>query len=233
MEAKKVSVERGWGWIADGWSLFMKNPGMWVLIILIFSAIMYVLSFIVLLGPLVCGLLGTMLAGGIIYAASRLDGGGSLVIAQLFQAFMDPTRTGPMLILGLISLLASLLMGIISEGLMAGSVIGTGLMGGINAMNLGISVLFGILLIMLMTTALAAVLIYAIPLVMLERMAPYDAIKSSVMGCLHNWLPLIVFDLICSVLVFLSAITMGLGFLIIGPVIAGAWYQSYKDIYVG
>lgn len=233
MEAKRVEVERGWGWVTDGWALFMKSPGMWVLIILIIAVIMLLLAYVPLLGMLVSGLLGTMLAGGVIYGASRLDGGGALEVTHLFQAFQDSSRTMPMLMLGIVSLVASLLMGIISDGLAVRSFMASVMMGGGYGMHMSVNALLGSLLLMLVSALLAALLFYAIPLVMMKNTAPLEAVKLSVIGCLRNWLPLLVLSLIYTVLAFLAALTMGLGFLILGPVMAGAWYRSYKDIYGG
>jgi uncharacterized membrane protein len=230
MEAKQVDLERGWGWLADGWSLFMKSPVIWVLMSLIIVVAMVVLLFLPLLGPLAIGLLGTMLAGGLIYGASQLDSGGELEVMQLFQAFKDASRTGPMLVLGVIALVAGLIMGIVSEGLIGNAFIG-GMIAGTTAIEFSVTALFGLLLMLLMTAAMAAIFAYAIPLVMLQNVAPFDAIQFSAMGSLRNWQPFLVFGLICAVLSILAALTFGLGFLILGPIIAGAWYQSYKDLF--
>ncbi len=232
MDAKKVEVDRGWGWMVDGWTLFKKNPGVWILMTLIYGVVMVLLSFVPLLGPLASALLGTMLAGGLIYGASKLDGGEKLEIMQLFQAFQDSTRTGPMLTLGGIALVANLLMAIVSKGLVGSALMGAEMMGGGSA-QFGATTLLGILLLLLMAAVLTAMLFYAVPLVMLKNIEPFEAIKISVMGGLRNWLPLLVFGLICGVLTVLAAIPMGLGLLILGPITAGAWYQSYKDLYVG
>lgn len=231
MEAKQVDVERGWGWIQDGWALFMKNPGVWVLMVLIYALIMILLSFVPLLGVLASGLLGTMLSGGIIYGAARLDGGGALEIGHLFQAFRDSSRTGPMLILGCISLVGNLLMAVLSKGFITGPGMGAGMMGSGAAMHLGATAFLGLLLMLLVTAVLAILLFYAIPLVMLESVEPLQAVKDGVMGCLQNWLPLLVFGLILTLLTILAMIPLGLGLLILGPVMAGAWYQSYKEIF--
>jgi uncharacterized membrane protein len=230
MEAKQVDLERGRGWLADGWSLFMKSPVIWVLMSLIIVVAMVVLLFLPLLGPLAIGLLGTMLAGGLIYGASQLDSGGELEVMQLFQAFKDASRTGPMLVLGVIALVAGLIMGIVSEGLIGNAFIG-GMIAGTTAIEFSVTALFGLLLMLLMTAAMAAIFAYAIPLVMLQNVAPFDAIQFSAMGSLRNWQPFLVFGLICTVLSILAAPTFGLGFLILGPIIAGAWYQSYKDLF--
>jgi hypothetical protein len=222
MEARTVEVERGWGWFMDGWSLFMKNPGIWVLMILIVVLIMLLLSYVPILDVLASGVLGTMLAGGLIYSASKLDEDGNMEITHLFQAFRDTSRIGPMLFLGFIALIASLLMGVVTKGLI----------GGMN-IEFGASAIFGVVLLLLVVASLVSLLFYAIPQVMLQDRMPIDAIQSSVMGAWRNWQPLAVFVLICLALAFIAAIPVGLGFLVLGPIAVGAWYQNYKDLYEG
>jgi uncharacterized membrane protein len=199
---------------------------------LIYGVIMALLSYVPILGPLASGLLGTILAGGLIYGVSQLDGGGKLEIMHLFQAFTDSAKTGPMLILGVIALVANLLIAIVGKGLIGSAFSGAGMMGGGPAIQLGGTVLLGLLLVLMMAAALAAMLAYAIPLVMLQSVEPFDAIRLSVMGGIRNWLPLLVLGLICTVLSLIAMIPMGLGLLILGPVMATAWYLSYKELYI-
>jgi uncharacterized membrane protein len=220
MEARTVELERGWGWFMDGWSLFMKNPLMWIVMLLIVTLIMLLLAYVPILGLLASGLLGTMLAGGLIYSASQLDEDGNLEIPHLFQAFLDSSRTGPMLVLGSVALIANLLMGLVTKGLI-----------GSMSTQFGASTVIGFLLLLLVLALLVSVLFYAIPQVMLHDRAPVDAIQSSVMGSMRNWQPLAVFVLICLALSYIAALPVGLGFVILGPIVVGAWYQNYKELY--
>ena len=110
MNVIRVTVGRGWGWIVEGWRLFAKAPGIWLLIMLIYLGISMVLSFIPFLGPLAYALLAPVLAGGMLYGAAALDRGESLEIGHLFQGFKDQDRMGPLVVLGLISLAAGALM---------------------------------------------------------------------------------------------------------------------------
>lgn len=220
MEAKSVELERGWGWFIDGWTYFMKSPAVWIIMTLVFTLIMLLLSYVPILGVLGGGLLGTMLAGGLIYSASQLDEDGSLEVPHLFQAFLDASRTGPMLILGSIALIASLIMGVVVKGMI----------GGIDS-QFGASTVFGVMLLLLVVAVLVSLLFYAIPQVMLQDRTPIDAIQSSIVESVRNWQPLGVFVLICLVLGFIAAIPIGLGFLILGPIAVGGWYQNYKELY--
>ncbi len=50
---------------------------------------------------------------------------------------------------------------------------------------------------------------------------------------MKNWLVMMVFGLIVLVLSFFAALPMGLGFLVLMPVLFGALYAAYKDIFLG
>ncbi len=87
------------------------------------------------------------------------------------------------------------------------------------------------MLLLLVVALLVSLLFYAIPQVMLQDRAPIDAIQSSIIESIRNWQPLAVFVLICLALSFIAALPVGLGFIILGPIAVGAWYQNYKELY--
>jgi len=237
MEAQHVSAERGWGWYGNGWRFFMRNPGIWILLVVIYMAISVVLGLIPLLGGLINALLGPALFGGLLYGCARLEAGEPLEVAHLFQAFRDSGRTGPMLVLGAITLAGALLALLLGGGLMFGGMYGTHMMGeGGPAMSAGALSglgLLGLLVILAINLVVAMALFYATPLVMLEGMAPVDAMKTSISGCLRNIVPLLLFGILFIVLAFLAAIPLALGFLVLIPVGVGAVYQSYREVYPG
>ena len=45
-------------------------------------------------------------------------------------------------------------------------------------------------------------------------------------------MPFLLFDLVVLVLAVIAAIPFGLGFLLLGPVLVGAAYAGYRDIFV-
>lgn len=237
MDARKVSPGRGWGWITEGWTLFMKNPLMWVVMIVLYVVIAVVLTIIPFIGGLAYALIAPALAGGMLYGAAQLEAGGELEVGQLFQAFKNKALTGPMLTLGGLSLVGGLLAALLGGGLMFGSMMG---MGGMDALETASPAdlesavgagLLAMLVTLVVGAALFALLFYAVPLVMLGGAAPMDAIKSSAAGCVTNWLPLLVFGLIYGLLAFLAAIPFMLGFLVLGPVTVAAVYRSYVEVF--
>lgn len=95
MTHKKLDAGAGWNWIAQGWRLFLQNPGIWVVLALLFGLIYFVLGIIPIIGGLAAALLGPALFGGLVYGAREIDDGRSLELAHLFQAFREPGVPGP------------------------------------------------------------------------------------------------------------------------------------------
>lgn len=241
MTAMRADAGRGWGWLVEGWQLFARAPGIWIVILLIYLGISVVLSLIPFVGGLAYMLLSPVLAGGMLYGAAALARGETLEIGHVFRGFQDQERMGPLVLLGLIGVAGYVLMilvvvvfvggGMMMGAMMdsTGAVVPPGAMGGLFA-GAGLIVLLVILTILaLMTMAL----FYGIPLVMLAGQNAWPAVQDSVAACWVNILPLLVFGLIYLVLAIVAAIPFGLGFLILGPVTVCAIYASYREVFEG
>ena len=239
MTAIRVDTGRGWGWIVEGWQLFAKAPGVWIVILLIYLAISVVLSLIPLIGMIGHTLLNPVLAGGMLYGAAAQARGENLEIAHLFQGFRDQERMGPLIMLGLFSVGGYILMFIVFMIFIGGG-LATGLalnstganvpneaMGGILA-GVGLMV---ILVVITIGILIAMALFYGVPLVMLGRQNAWPAVQASIAASWINMLPLLVFGLIYMVLGIISVIPLGLGLLVLGPVTVCAIYASYREIF--
>ena len=120
MTAMQVDAGRGWGWIVEGWRLFARAPGVWIVILLIYFGINFVLSLIPLIGGLAYLLLSPVLTAGVLYGADAQARGETLEIGHLFRGFQDQQRMRPLVILGLISLAGYALMTLIAVGFIGG-----------------------------------------------------------------------------------------------------------------
>lgn len=239
MTASRVDAGRGWGWLVEGWRLFLKAPGIWIVIMLLYLSISIVLSVIPFVGALAYALLLPVLAGGMLSGAAALDRGEPLQVGHLFQGFKDQERMGPLVVLGLLSLAGGVLMALVmflfmGGGLLLGGVLdNTGAivppqaLGGLFA-GAGLLVFLIVLVIGLLT---GMALFYGVPLVMLGGQNAWPAAQDSIAACWINMLPLLVFSLIYLVLGFVALIPFGLGFLILGPVTVGAVHASYQDVF--
>lgn len=241
MNVMRADAGRGWGWIVEGWRLFVKAPGVWIVILLIYLGISVVLSFIPFVGPLAHALLSPVLAGGMVFGAAALARGETLEIVHLFRGFQDQERLGPLVMLGLISVAGYVLMALVvmvfmGGGLMMGAMMdSTGALAPPEAMG-GLFIgagLIALLVIVVIGFLIAMLLFYGVPLVMLAGQNAWPAAQDSIAACWSNVLPLLVFGLIYLVLAVVAVIPFGLGFLILGPVTVCAIYASYREVFEG
>jgi uncharacterized membrane protein len=162
-----------------------------------------------------------------------MNSGNSIEIGQLFQGFKDKERMNKLLILGVLSIIAQLILMFISFLLIGGNtMMSVGESGEFDPeamMTAGMSI--SMLLIMFVGLIIAMAFLYSAPLVMLDKVAPVEALKTSFAACLHNILPLLLFGIIYLVLAIIAIIPLGLGLLLLIPVGVLAMYCSYRSIF--
>lgn len=239
MTALRVDAGRGWGWIVEGWQLFIQAPGIWMVMMLLYLGISMVLSFIPFAGTLAHALLNPLLIGGMLYGAAAQARGERLEIGHLFRGFQDQERMGPLIVLGAISVAGYLLIGLVILLFVGGSV-ATGVV--LDNAGMGISPeaiggLFigaGLIVVLIVLTIgflITMALFYGVPLVMLTGQNAWPAAQDSIAACWINMLPMLVLGLIYLVLIVLATLPLGLGFLVLGPVTVGTVYASYREIF--
>ena len=232
MEAKTVDVSRGIVWFSGGWRIFMKNPGLWVVLGIIMLAIVVVLSIIPILGVLALSLIMPVLTAGLLYAAREADEGRALDVLHLFQGFRERDKLTPLLSLGGI-VLAGFVLSVAVAFLVGGASMVTFMMGANPEMMRGAAA--GMLVALLAGLAVQLVvvlaLVYAVPLVMFRGVPAGQAMGSSLRANLRNVLPLLVFGVIYLFIAVLATLPLLLGWLVLLPVSAGTLYRSYKDLY--
>lgn len=228
---QSVPAGNGWTWITDGWELFKRQPGMWIGMTLIAFVIFIVMALIPIVGGLLLSLLGPVFAAGFMIGCKALDTGGELELGHLFAGFRE--RTGTLIGVGAIYLAASLVI-----MLVVGLIMGVGMfsmMGGgdpeqVGAMGmtmvLAMLVMFALMLPVVMAVWLAA------PLVVFHEHGALDSMKGSFFGCLKNIVPFLLYGVVLFVLSIVATIPIGLGWLVLGPVLAASIYASYRDIYL-
>ncbi|WP_070988978.1 BPSS1780 family membrane protein [Halofilum ochraceum] len=224
MNHQRVDAGAAGRWLQRGWNLFTQSAGLWVLLALVMGIIFVVLQFVPLLGSLVGALLMPTLFGGLVYGARELERGRVLELGHLFQAFREPGRAGPMLALGLVPLAAGVMSGSAGAGMASGSGgMGVGMMAGGGMLMMLISLLIGLVS--------GALLLFAIPRVMFGIDAPMAAIQASFSAVLDNLGAYFVLAVIYFVLAIVAAIPLGLGFLVLLPVMAGAVYTAHAEVF--
>jgi Predicted integral membrane protein len=235
MQAQGVDMGKGLAWYGDGWEIFTRNPGMWIVLMILLLVIAAVLNLVPLLGPLLFALLLPGLFGGALYAARAASEQREMDVSHLFIGFKDSATRNALLVLGAVLLGANILFLFLAL-LLIGS--GMGMAGMLHqgehemlAAGLGMGMLLALLLLLLLGMLLSMTFLYAVPLVMFAAAEPVAAMKSSFSACLNNVLPLLLFGVIYIVLATIAVLPFGLGLLVLLPVTFGALYASYRDIY--
>lgn len=225
-----VAPAHALNWVAEGWRLFMKAPGAWVVQALIFFVIIAALGMLPLLGWAAAPIALPVLVAGMLSGAQQLDRGEALRIDALFDGIRR--HAGNLLLVGVFHLLGLLLAALAAAaiggsaaltGMAVGALAGMGMAAG--GMMLGVAV-FTVLWALLMMA-----LWFAPALVMLHEVAPLDAMQLSARACFHNLLAFLVLAALLYVGVWVAMLPAGLGMLVLIPVTAGALYAAWKETF--
>lgn len=218
-------------WLRHGWAMFLGNPGMWVGAGAIVFVTLFFLFFTII-GQLAASMLLPILGAGMIYLCRCQVQGEPQKIGDLFIAFR--VRTSSLLVVSAlytagifgIAILGFLL---VTGGLLGGAV--TGRVAGIVVAVGGVMV--ATLLVLALSVPVIMATWFAPPLVLFHNMPPVAAMKASFEACYRNWLPFTVYGIVLFILCFFAFLPAMLGFILLIPVLAGAWYASYRDIFPG
>lgn len=233
MEIQRAEANRGIAWIQIGWAAFVRLPGIWILLMVVLLAIVVVLNLLPWVGSLIVALITPILAAGLLEAARRSTQGEEFTLGVLFESATRSAVLNNLLVLGAVSLIINVVIMALGLVFVGGSALGMGMMHGEEGawMGLGAGALFVFPLMLVLHVALSAALFFAIPLVMDDQEPPLQAMQTSLKACLVNWVPLLLFGIIATILGALAMIPMGLGFLVLGPVLAGAVWAAYREVF--
>ena len=236
---RAVDAGRGSVWWSDGWRLFRAAPGIWIGILVVYLLIVVGLSAIPWLGQIASGLLAPVLAAGVMVGCRELDRGQPLRIAHLFACFDD--RLVSLLVASAIYLGAWIVLWLLA-GLFVFGAAGVGfafslLAGDPSALvssalsGLGLGALVAMLVVLLLSIPLMMAFWFVPALIALRGDEPVTAMTASFSGSLSNVLPLAVYSLVGLVLAVVASVPFGLGWLVLGPMLAGSVYASWRDIF--
>lgn len=229
--SRVVPPGNAFDWLRQGWALFAANPGLWIGLTIVLLVIVLGVQIVPLVGTLAAHLLMPVLGAGLLLVCRKIDEGESVQIDDLFAGFKQ--NAGPLVMVGVLYMLAMLAIVVIVVAVGGGSVAG----GLLSAQPAGLGVIFGgLMLSLLLSLALSVPAVMAIwfapALVFFNNMQPVEALKASFEACMKNVLAFLVYGLIVLVLAFFAALPVGLGFLVLIPVLAGSVYAAYRDVFV-
>lgn len=230
-EGRAVPAGHGWKWITDGWGLFRRQPGTWILLLIVFVLISVLIALIPILGSIASNVLWPVFAGGIMLGCRELDQGGELAVGHLFAGFRD--HLGKLVVIGILYLVALIVIVLVAFAI-TGAGIGFGALMGTDRGGAELNVtaiLLGVLLALALIIPVAMAVWFAPTLVVLNDLGVGDALKASFRACLRNIIPFLVYGVIGIGLAIVASIPLGLGWLALGPTLAASVYAAYRDIF--
>lgn len=242
-KSRQAEIGAGFEWLKQGWYIFLGKSGLWLScsFILIFSLL--IIGLIPIFGIFLACLCLPIFSGGLFKICAKISRDDSdeilyslnnLSVLDLFSGFCFNEKNKQLLLLGVAFAISIFLIIVCSLFILqSGSVIeSTTTIGSI----INIKLTFGKILLVIFTIFLLFLpVLYAIwfapLLILIHQKTCLDAIKISFVASLKNTIPAIIFNIFITILFCLSVLTCGLGFLILIPVLCGAIYAAYKDIF--
>jgi hypothetical protein len=227
---RRVAAGRGWDWIAEGFALFRKQPGMWILTVVLLGVISILIGTVPLLGSLANVLLFPIFSGGLMLACSDQDKGGALELARVFAGFKQ--KTGDLVLVGAFNLVGWTIIAAVIFLVVGGGVFMGIMRGGMPGVGISLaSMLIALLLVAGLSLPLHMASWFAPALIVLHGLAPAAALKASFFACLRNWLAFLVYGAVLLVAILIAAIPAFLGYLVLFPVLIASVYTAYRDIF--
>jgi uncharacterized membrane protein len=234
------SAGAAWGWIKSGFTNFKASPLFWIINIILLFVIFMVLGMIPILGMLATNILNPVIMGGLMLGTYAVSQGQPMTVAHLFSGFKQ--HAGSLVTVGVLYL-AGIIVVLLVTGVIAY------LTGGFDGfMTLAASQsgqapdpaqvlaaygslkIAGIFYILLLIPLLFSI-IFAPVLVVMHNLKPLQAMKLSFVGCIKNILPIIVWFILIFLLIIIGIIPLGLGLLVVFPLITASTFSAYKTIF--
>jgi len=232
---RAMPIDRGAGWLLEGFGYFSRSALAWIGVMILLFIISLVMALIPFIGTLAVNLLMPVFMAGLILGCHAQHQGGEFTVNHLFAGFSN--NTAQLIVLGLIYLLcviAITIVALIMIFFMLGGLVFLENMQSGNP-DLILQNIKGVMLVLLIAMMLYLPLLmaywFAPALVVLNDVSPVDALIMSFKGCLTNILPFTLYGIVALILSVIAIIPLGLGLLILGPMVVASIYIAYRDIF--
>lgn len=222
---KPVPTYQGKQWLINGWNLFKKKPLTWVFMLLIFDIFMIVSSNF-FIGKFIAALFMPVLAGGVFIAFDNMSRDETIGLENLFSVFNNKPILKELITVGIIgvamvalTLVLLYLTGTEYEVKVAGTT------------DVYETETKGSVYTSIVSFFWPCALIFSIPLVAINKVNAIPALKQSLQGLVLNIVPMFIFAVMIFLLAIVSILPVGLGLLVLIPVLFGAVYTGFKEIY--
>lgn len=232
---RHVPVGHGVRWISEGWSLFMRRPGLWLVTAFLQTLLIMLVLLVPVLGQVGAHLLMPVLSAGLMVVAYRVQHHEPVAVSDAFTGFREHApavvNVGVWYMLGWMLIVA---LGLLLGGGAALSGMAVGLETHYEWLGVIISV-FGIILAVTISLMLVLPLVMSVwlapPLAVFHDIPAMAAMKHSLIASWRSLPAFIVAFFLVALMLFLTALTLGLALLVVIPVMAGATFAAYQDLY--
>lgn len=204
---KTVDAGAGINWLQGGWAAFKSGGALLIGMVFVSLLLVIITRLIPLLGAVLAPILGTFLYSGMLISVRGAASGRAMQFDDLWGAFGNQDKMVHLAIVALVPMLGELLRSALSNGFI------------------------GWLISSLIALTVLALTYFAVPLVLFRNQEAPHALKASFDGVLANLPAVIVFWIACIILMVIAIIPVGLGLLVLIPVLLGAAYEAYAEIY--
>lgn len=226
-----LSAGRGAYWIKEGWRLFAAQPVMWWVCLLIVFGISVVTQIVPVLGPVVSAFLSPILWAGLLLGAHGVRQGERLTVSDTFAGF----RTAPGTLVGLTLVQFALVVAVVAVVMVLFwsqfSAAMTGALGSSGPSEFLASLGLALLVLALLLTPVMAACYFAVALVAVGGQGVFAALRMSFWGCMKNVLPFLIYFVLIAAAAFVATVPLGLGWLLLVPVIVTSTYAAYRDVF--
>lgn len=234
LEIRTANAARGLGWFVDGFNSFQPNISAWVgiSILMLFAS---TVSGLFTLAGLVMQLLFPAFMGGLMLGCREAETGGKLKLDHLFAGFKQDAAE-----LVLFGVINTILMGGVMALMVITIIMTLGGMtvysslfeGNYNLLLDNLQIIMIIVLIaLLVTIPLLMTLLFGPALIVFNKLNALQAMKVSLIACVKNSLPFLVYGIVGLVLSVLATLPLLLGWIVLIPVSFASIYFAYKDIF--
>ena len=234
IEPVTAPAGRGAAWLFEGFSLFQKNWLEWIGITIILF-VLTIVAAIVPFGSFLLNLFIFVFFAGLMLGCRESEQDGDFGVYCLFTGFSE--KLGELILLGILYSLGMLVIVILMVMVLFVLIGGLGFIAEIqageldNVVQYAMSILTAVLFALLLYLPLIMAFWFTPALMVLGKLNVFEAIKMSFTGCLINIVPFLLYGIVGFILSILASIPLGLGWLIVFPMIVTSIYISYQDIY--
>lgn len=214
----------GSDWLKAGWEIFKSNPWIWLGIIIVMAIMLGLLNRFGIVGQLAASIITPVFAGGVFLTLDKNNRGEPIEFMGLFSAFKTDNEKIQLLILGAIGIAVLFINVLVWKWF--GPRHST-----YNLLSISTYLSFAMILSMLISVIWAMALSFSVPLIVLHKLDVITALKTSLKAALANIVPMLVYFLMIFALMVVAIIPLGLGMLIVMPVVFCANYAVFKSIF--